>query len=131
VHPFAGGDTYGALGNGSTTDSAVPVAVSGGGTWSAVSAGWQHTCGLKTGGTLFCWGGWVGVGDLSMSVEAECTGHRKGDVCEKREGHTSCICMVMCRQDAWQQDGGERSLQPSLYLLSNVCSKPPSSSRPY
>ncbi len=30
------------------------------GTWSTVSAGERHTCGVKTDGTLFCWGtsGW-------------------------------------------------------------------------
>ncbi len=62
VHPFAGGNEYGQLGDGSTTGSAVPVAVSGAGTWAAVSAGGGHTCGLKSGGALFCWGGVMGGG---------------------------------------------------------------------
>jgi hypothetical protein len=57
---MAGSNENGQLGDGSTTDSAVPVAVSGGGTWLAVSAGNKYgssyTCGLKTGGALFCWG---------------------------------------------------------------------------
>ncbi len=56
LHPFAGGNAYGQLGDGSTTASIVPVAVLGGGTWSAVSAGGFFTCGLKTGSSLFCWG---------------------------------------------------------------------------
>ncbi len=57
VHRFAGDNQEGELGDGTTANSAVPVAVSGSGTWSVVSAGWRFTCGLKTGGALFCWGG--------------------------------------------------------------------------
>ncbi len=56
MHPFAGWNGFGQLGDGSTTDRALPVAVSADGTWSAVSAGTYHTCGLKTDGALFCWG---------------------------------------------------------------------------
>jgi alpha-tubulin suppressor-like RCC1 family protein len=36
--------------------SAVPVAVSGGLTFSRISAGARHTCGLTTGGVVYCWG---------------------------------------------------------------------------
>jgi hypothetical protein len=68
MHPFAGANGDGRLGDGSTTDSSVPVAVSGGGTWLAVSTGGYyaigHACGLKTGGALFCWGG---LGSLHIS----------------------------------------------------------------
>ncbi len=75
VHPFAGGNGSGQLGDGSYTESAVPVAVWNGGTWSAVSAGGLHTCGLKDGGAMFCWGGERGergVGGLFLrAVGAE------------------------------------------------------------
>ena len=64
---FAGSNRSGQLGDGSTTDRAVPVAVSGGGTWSAVSAGFVHTCGLKTSGALLCWGE-GGVGKSGWGV---------------------------------------------------------------
>jgi hypothetical protein len=67
VQHFAGANIHGQLGDGSTANSAVPVAVSGGGTWSAVSTGWNHTCGLKSGGALFCWGESGGVGHLYIS----------------------------------------------------------------
>src|SRR5207247_1427933 len=52
-----GSNAYGQLGNGSTTSSSVPVAVSAGGrTFTAVSAGYLHTCGLTSGGAGYCWG---------------------------------------------------------------------------
>jgi alpha-tubulin suppressor-like RCC1 family protein len=44
------------LGNGTTTGSLLPVPVSGGLRFSAVSAGGQHSCGVTTGGTAYCWG---------------------------------------------------------------------------
>ena len=34
----------------------VPVAVSGGRTFTALVAGYLHTCGTETGGTTYCWG---------------------------------------------------------------------------
>jgi len=52
----------GELGNGTTTDSHIPVQVkdvAGTGTLSNVSqisAGWDHSCALLTGGTVECWG---------------------------------------------------------------------------
>jgi alpha-tubulin suppressor-like RCC1 family protein len=53
-----GSDTNGRLGNGATTgDQADPSAVNdGGATWKAVSAGGDHTCGIKTNNSLWCWG---------------------------------------------------------------------------
>jgi alpha-tubulin suppressor-like RCC1 family protein len=63
--------TYGNLGNGSNTDSVVPVSVSIPGGVTAISAGGLHTCALKTNGDVTCWGanqsGQLGDGSLITS----------------------------------------------------------------
>lgn len=72
-----GGNFYGALGDGTTTASLVPVPVSdpavGAVAWAQIGTGQAHTCGLTTAGDIYCWGsnysGAVGIGtQLTSSV---------------------------------------------------------------
>jgi alpha-tubulin suppressor-like RCC1 family protein len=51
-----GNNIVGQFGDGTTTSSNSPVAVSGGHTFKSVSAGGGHTCGVTTAGEAYCWG---------------------------------------------------------------------------
>lgn len=52
-----GQNQYGQLGDGSANPlSTTPVPVSGGLTFTAISAGSYHNCGLTAGGAMYCWG---------------------------------------------------------------------------
>lgn len=67
-----GGGANGQLGSGSTpTDAEVPVPVSGGHTFTDLSAGGLHTCGLDPSGLAWCWGddtyGQLGDGATGIS----------------------------------------------------------------
>jgi alpha-tubulin suppressor-like RCC1 family protein len=51
-----GQNTYGQLGDGTTTTRSAPTLVSGGITWRQISGGLYHTCGVNDIGVAFCWG---------------------------------------------------------------------------
>lgn len=52
-----GYNSYGALGNGTLTDSETnPTPVAGVANATQISAGWAHACALISGGTIKCWG---------------------------------------------------------------------------
>jgi alpha-tubulin suppressor-like RCC1 family protein len=55
-HRLLGGNGVGQLGSGTTTDSDVPVAVSGITNASSVAGGAENTCALLATGGVDCWG---------------------------------------------------------------------------
>lgn len=65
-----GGDRQ--LGDGSASNQGTPILVSGGYSWSTLSAGGYHTCGGATAGEAYCWGlgssGELGDGLNSRSI---------------------------------------------------------------
>jgi alpha-tubulin suppressor-like RCC1 family protein/pimeloyl-ACP methyl ester carboxylesterase len=51
-----GSNTWGQLGDGTTTDSPTPVKVTGGLTFAAIDAGAEHVCAVTTAHGSYCWG---------------------------------------------------------------------------
>ena len=65
-----GWNGLGQLGNGTTTDSSVPVAVSGLTGATAITAGAYHTCAIVAGHTGECWG-WNAYGQLGNGTTTD------------------------------------------------------------
>ena len=65
---YAAGVSRGYLGDGTTNGSSVPIQIGTDTDWSSVSAGTNHTCAIKTDGSLYCWGsnysGQIGIGSV-------------------------------------------------------------------
>jgi alpha-tubulin suppressor-like RCC1 family protein len=51
-----GDNTFGQLGNGTTTPSAAPLPVTGGLSFAQLSTGQDNVCGVNTSGAAYCWG---------------------------------------------------------------------------
>jgi alpha-tubulin suppressor-like RCC1 family protein len=63
-----GYNTYGGLGNGTTTDSAVPVRVTGISNAIAIAIGSQYRCALLSTGSIRCWGNDGARGQVPVDV---------------------------------------------------------------
>jgi alpha-tubulin suppressor-like RCC1 family protein len=62
---------YGGLGDNTTTDRHIPVAVQQGGvTFASMTAGWLHTCGITGAGAAYCWG-WNANGQLGDNTTTD------------------------------------------------------------
>ena len=66
-----GDNTYGQLGDNTTTDRSTPVAVQQAPvTFTSITAGWGHTCGLTGAGASWCWG-YNGNGQLGDNTTTQ------------------------------------------------------------
>jgi alpha-tubulin suppressor-like RCC1 family protein len=62
---------FGQLGDNTTTDEHIPVAVHQGGvTFASMTAGWTHTCGLTSAGAAYCWG-YNDIGELGDNTTTD------------------------------------------------------------
>jgi alpha-tubulin suppressor-like RCC1 family protein len=128
-----GQNQYGQLGDGSYNDSEVPVAVTGGYTFSAVDAnvGWT-TCALTTSGSAYCWGrnyrGELGTGSDSGPEQCDRESYRDGWCSSKpvavAGGHTfaslSPTCGVTVDSVAYCWGGWSGGLGTGTWSFSNV-----------
>ena len=67
-----GANSYGSLGDGTTTDRSLPVPVAGlGGGVAGIAAGYGHTCAVTAAGAVWCWGynGSGQVGDATVAQQ--------------------------------------------------------------
>src|SRR5262249_10800673 len=62
-----GNNRWGSVGDGTTTDSTVPVHIAPGTHWAEVSTSGLFTCGIQTDGSLWCWGNGA-YGQLGLGV---------------------------------------------------------------
>ena len=94
-----GSNTVGQLGTGNTTDATTAVQIGSESYWAAIAAGLQHSCGIKTDGTLWTWGegasGRLGLGsttDYSSPVQV-------GDLTDWLSIATGAYHMVSVKTD--------------------------------
>ena len=68
-----GNNGSGQLGNGTTADTALPVAVSGGLKFKLLTLGFDHSCGVTAAGDAYCWGDntWGQLGETTTGQALE------------------------------------------------------------
>lgn len=118
----------GQLGNNSTTQSTIPVLVSGGYNFTSISAGGNHTCGRLASGAVYCWGynatGQLGNNSTTQStVPVLVSGGYNFTSISAGEGHTCGIissgAMYCWGSNSNGQLGNNSTTQSNIPVLVN------------
>jgi alpha-tubulin suppressor-like RCC1 family protein len=118
-----GGNSFGQLGDGTTSSRTTPTAVAGGRRFRQLAAGERHTCGVTTGDEIFCWGAnrWgqlgfeSGIFELFLVPRKVAGTHRYVNLTAGRF-HTCAVTIAskaFCWGDGrnWQIGDGKNSLR--------------------
>jgi alpha-tubulin suppressor-like RCC1 family protein len=121
-----GYNRYGSLGNGSVTDSNVPVSAAGMSSLTAsITAGNLHNCAVRTNGVMICWGdnryGQLGIGTYNKhSKGARVLGYQSGGAASVAAGRNhTCATTTSGSAKCWGNGGngqlghGSLNVQPS------------------
>ncbi len=67
-----GSNSFGKIGDGTTTNRSLPTMVTGVMNFNNIAAGANHTCGIAVSGIAYCWGygGLYGLGDSGMTIDS-------------------------------------------------------------
>jgi len=104
-----GYNAYGQLGNNTTTNSSIPVSVSGISGAIEVSAGDAHSCAVMTGGIVQCWGG-NSAGQLGNSTTIDSSipvsvSNISGVIAVSAGDRHSCALMTGGTVQCWGYNG--------------------------
>jgi alpha-tubulin suppressor-like RCC1 family protein len=119
-----GKNEYGQFGDGTAfTQSAVPIAVSGGHVFIAISLGDRHSCGLTKSGAIWCWGdgveGQLGSGQYAASLVPTLVSGTYAWVALSTGGSFTCGIVKAGQLFCWG-DGGTGQLGNGSNRTSNV-----------
>jgi alpha-tubulin suppressor-like RCC1 family protein len=108
-----GNNSFGQLGNSATTNSAIPIKVVGGLTFSSMTVGSidGYACGLTTSGAAYCWGyndyGQLGNGNFNTSaVPVAVTGNLTFTALSAGDGGQACGIAAGGAAYCWGYNGG-------------------------
>jgi Regulator of chromosome condensation (RCC1) repeat len=89
-----GDNNYGALGQGNTTDSSIPVRVEAGSSWTHITSGLLYSLALKSDKTIWAWGynwyGQLGIGNVESQLSPVKMGSASNWITVSTKNYNTC-----------------------------------------